>query len=138
MLVVVITGARDRDDPDLVARALHGAEALIVGDASGIDACALRIALTWGIIPNVYCADVTRAARLRALNRGINVFQVCDWRRVGKLAGGIRNAAMVSRARLERAGGMHVSCVAFPDVRSRGTWDCVERMHAAGFEVARL
>jgi hypothetical protein len=48
-----------------------------------------------------------------------------DWRKYGKAAGPIRNTQMVKEARADR-------CLAFPGIRSRGTWDCLEKAAKAG------
>lgn len=50
-----------------------------------------------------------------------------NWKELGKRAGPVRNQRMVDA-------GADV-CLAFPTVESRGTWDCVRRVEAAGIPV---
>lgn len=50
-----------------------------------------------------------------------------EWDRYGKAAGPMRNAVMVNL-------GADL-CAAFPDEKSRGTWDCVRKARAAGIIV---
>jgi hypothetical protein len=131
--VVVITGAQSWDDEEAVARAMYGAELLIVGDAKGADQIALMTALAWDIIPAVYCASPERYETLQ--KHGIPSYLVSNWKLQRKRAGPIRNAAMVRRAFDERLAGMDVHCNAFPGPKSVGTYDCAAQLEAAGFTV---
>lgn len=58
-----------------------------------------------------------------------------QWVKYGRSAGPIRNGHMVSVAVSLRACGWQVTCEAFPLATSKGTWDCMSKMRAAGFEV---
>jgi hypothetical protein len=50
-----------------------------------------------------------------------------NWKKFGKAAGSIRNQEMVDL-------GADI-CFAFPHPESTGTWDCVEKAHAAKIEI---
>src|SRR5688572_25673070 len=110
---LAITGTR-HGRADVVAVldawvAKHGGPAVvIIGDAPGVDKQASDWARAKGFLRSIYHAD---------------------WNAHGTKSGPIRNQAMANAMRK----GDH--CLAFPDKRSRGTWDCVRRMRAAGVKV---
>ncbi len=121
--IIIVTGSRhaqsDRD-VDVVLDALRThvrtegiGDLLYVGDATGVDAIA-----TWWAQKN----DVAR-----------QVFEA-HWTQIGKAAGPERNERMVAAALALRDTHRLVG-LAFPGPRSRGTWDCVERMRRAGIDV---
>lgn len=93
-----------------------GADFVILGDATGADDIAYQIAKAWDILYSRHKAN---------------------WSRYGKrLAGPIRNAAMVAEAKLMRSTGfVEVECHAFPLPGSTGTYDCIEQLEREGFRV---
>lgn len=111
---ILITGSRNWTDWDEVAYALMDATPrpydyryiIVHGGARGADTIAAAWAKSWGMEVEVHPAD---------------------WRTHGKAAGPIRNQKMVDL-------GAHV-CLAFPQPKSVGTWDCVRRAKAAGIPV---
>lgn len=115
MTRILITGSRDWTDGNAVTTALRDVwvelgsdpDAIIVhGGASGADTLAWKAAAAMGLSVEVHPAD---------------------WKRHGKKAGPLRNAAMVNA-------GADV-CVAFPLGTSKGTWGCVKLAEAAGIPV---
>jgi hypothetical protein len=52
-----------------------------------------------------------------------------------RLAGPVRNAAMVGAARRMLGLGLTGKAVALPDAQSRGTRDCIRELEAAGIDV---
>ena len=139
MKTVVITGSRSwpESEPGPIADALRGAEALIVGDATGADAIALRLALEWDVIVNVYAASRKRFDELHEMSarRPMTVVLAADWEVDFKKAGPKRNGVMVQRAVTEREDGMDVICHGFPLPGSTGTVDCIKQLHKARFDV---
>jgi len=133
---VVVTGSRrwPESEPGPIVEALRSAEALIVGDAEGVDAIALRLALEWDVIVSVYAASRKRYNELVEL-KSVQVILAADWEVDQKKAGPKRNAAMVQRAVVERDNGMDVVCAAYPLLGSTGTIDCMRQMRRAGFLV---
>lgn len=110
---LIVTGTRHgRADLRAVLDAFvadHGEPDLVlVGDARGVDAQARAWAITRGLRHQVFLAN---------------------WQAHGLRAGPLRNAAMVAAA---EPGDW---CLALPDARSRGTWDCVRRARARGLLV---
>ena len=134
MKIVVISGSRSWDDEEAVARALYGAELLIVGDANGADRIALLKALEWDIIPAVYCADADTYGVYQR-DKIPSFLSPVTWQQDRRRAGPIRNAMMVRRAFEERLAGMDVRCHAFPGPKSVGTYNCKAQLEAAGFVV---
>jgi len=141
MRCVVVTGSRSwpEDNPGPIENAIRGAEALIVGDATGVDAIALRLALEWDVIPNVFAASRKRYNELvdmrEKTGKPMTLVLAADWEVDAKKAGPKRNGAMVQRAVVERDDGMEVLCAAFPLPDSTGTIDCMRQMRRAGFSV---
>lgn len=89
---------------------------VLVGDALGVDEC----------VRNVFH------------DKNLKVFYA-DWGTHGHAAGPIRNQQMVDRLREMRDSGvLYCEVVAVPGPTSKGTWDCVRRAVAAGFQVTVL
>ena len=87
---------------------------LVHGGANGVDTESTAWARCWGI--------------------PVRVFQA-DWKTRGYFAGPIRNGEMVDYCDvMAGSAGDEAPCVclAFPDQKSKGTWDCVRRAKAAG------
>lgn len=134
-MIVLVTGGRDHDRPDLVAAALDRALAKAREDAGSV---------LWLLHGGAPGADSHAAMWGDGAGEPVRVqaFPVSDedWRAYGKAAGHRRNAAMVAHAqRLARhAGDAYV--LAFPR-GSRGwpdrggTADCVRRARVAGLRV---
>lgn len=112
---LVVTGTR-RGHPHVIDvldgwLRRHGyPDMVILGDADGVDAMALDWAHKRGF-------------------KGVTFQHIAEWDRLGDAAGPKRNAAMVAHA----GPGAHL--VAFPDERSKGTWNCVQQASAAGLHV---
>lgn len=107
---VLITGSRDWRDVDTIRQALTGLPAgsiIVHGAASGADAIAHSLALSLGHVPEPHWPDYA--------NDPVH------------LAPKVRNQYIVNL-------GADL-CLAFPTVRSRGTWHCLELAEAAGIEV---
>ena len=107
---VLITGGRDWRDVDTIRQALTElatGSVIVHGAASGADAIAHSLALSMGLIPEAHWPDY---ANIEA-----------------RLAPKVRNRYMVML-------GADL-CLAFPTVRSRGTWHCVRLAETAGIEV---
>ena len=106
---VIVTGSRHWTDVAEVEWALRllPSDAVIVhGAARGLDTIAAAVAVRLGLRVEEHPAD---------------------WNRLGVKAGPIRNQAMVDSGA--------DACLAFPESRSIGTWDCVRRADAAGIPV---
>lgn len=138
MSVLIITGARSISDADadrvraVLAQHIDDASAVHVGDAAGVDAVAAELALD----------------HARRVGSGHVCRHRADWQRHGKMAGSLRDEAMVQAA--VQAAVNHVAacapvpvrivCLAFPGpesrgTESRGTWDCIRRAREAGADV---
>ena len=141
MKTVVITGSRSwpESEPGPIADALRGAEALIVGDATGADAIALRLALEWDVIVNVYAASRKRFDELHEmsarLDRPMTIVLAADWEIDFKKAGPKRNGVMVQATDVWRRDGFEVEAWAFPLPGSTGTVDCIKQLRKARFDV---
>lgn len=139
MRVEVITGSRSWNDRASIAHVLRGAEALVVGDATGADTIALELALAGDVICFVFAASRTRAEviarRARGAGKAIHIDVVADWVKDGVGAGPLRNDAIAREARRLRAADFDVQCRAFPLATSVGTYDCIRRLQRAGFVV---
>lgn len=111
---VMVTGSREWTDRETMHAALldvdaeAGVHVLVHGDAQGADHMAswLAVHMGWAVVP------------LPAL---VEVYG--DWPECGPL----RNAALVSTR--------PDICLAFPTLKSRGTWDAVRKARAAGIPV---
>lgn len=112
--VVLITGTRHQlnGDAPLVEEAIVGADIVLVGDATGVDAHA-RNSARWQHVGTVQTFEA-------------------HWRTEGRAAGPKRNQRMVDEAARLMSEGHDVHCHAFPSKDSRGTWDCIRRAVAAG------
>lgn len=128
-LRVLVTGARDYPDRDLVFRSLdriarkHGVVCIIHGHClqpdergtwvlSGADQWAEEWAKKRGVPSSGKTYMVTRG----------------EWKALGKRAGHIRNGRMIAE-------GVPDICVAFPSPESRGTIDCMEKCKERGILV---
>lgn len=120
-IAILVTGSRDWTDREAIHDALGQIDSrsrlplvMIHGDAPGADTIAREYAEhdgTWHVIA------------MPAL-----------WTLHGKSAGPRRNAEMVEALKLLRDCGYECHVLAFPMPDSRGTWDCVRKARAAGFE----
>ena len=119
---VVVTGSRHGRDYEMLRRFVgnwksDGVGLIIHGAAMGVDSQIARLA-----IAAPHCAIPTLPMH-------------AQWPK-GHKAGPIRNGYMVEVARALRGCGWQVRCYAFPGVgKSTGTYDCMRRMKAAGFDV---
>lgn len=117
---VLVTGSRDWDDEAAIRRALVDSHATIVvhGDnRAGADAIAKRIATQLGLEVRSYPAR---------------------WNRYGLSAGPKRNQEMLDKEHKPLLGDVIDVVLAFPWVRSFGTWDMMDRAEAVGLEVRNL
>lgn len=111
---LLVTGGRHWVDEETMTAALAtayrdlggGYIVLVHGAARGADTMAARLWEARGLATEAHPAD---------------------WDRLRRAAGGIRNQEMVDR-------GADLA-LAFPDPKSKGTWDCVRRIEAAGIEL---
>jgi hypothetical protein len=108
---LLITGGREYDDKDTIRKWIENVASIgpidvIIHGANprGADKLADELADELGIAKLVYPAD---------------------WNKHGKAAGPIRNQQMIDE-------GHPTYVLAFPDPKSRGTWDMVRRAKAAG------
>jgi hypothetical protein len=119
--IAIITGTRGEISPEdavRVAEAVRWSQLVIVGDCpTGVDPMARAEAKCGTGGP-----------------RDLMVFDA-DWDALGKRAGPMRNKDMVRAAiELSQYPPHHdVRGWAFPGPKSRGTWDCIQRIVAAGF-----
>ena len=117
-IAILVTGSRHWASEKKIREVLErfrGRDVLVIhGDAPGADTLAHRVATVLGYWTNPYPAD---------------------WRKHGRKAGPMRNAAMVARLVELAACGNECQVFAFPLPGSRGTWDCANRAKAAGFRV---
>lgn len=115
MRIVVITGSREWADPAPIRAALDGADLVVHGAARGADLIA-----------------EAQAKQLEIAYLGVPA----KWRAQGRREAGMhRNTRLVRLARRYIDAGHEVVCHAFPLPSSRGTWDCVRKMRAAGVPV---
>ncbi len=115
MTLTLITCSRDWKDEAAIVAALVHADIVIVGDCpTGADAMARAFCAVHDVPVHVHEAD---------------------WKRYGNSAGPRRNHLMVEQAIEFRDAGHLVEAHAFIRPSSRGTWDCVRRLEAAGFSV---
>lgn len=105
---VLITGSRDWTDVDVIASVINALppDTVIIHGACprGADAIAHRLANARGLVVETWPAD---------------------WRRYGAHAGIMRNQQMIDE-------GKPTDAHAFPLPWSRGTYDCMRRLRAAG------
>jgi hypothetical protein len=121
-VAILVTGSRDWTDIVALSRALYeimpvrgsGAFVLVIhGGARGADHIA---------------AD-------SAVRLGFETLEMpAQWDRDGKSAGHKRNAAMVRVLEALHDCGYECHVLAFPMPDSKGTWDCVRRAKAGGFQ----
>lgn len=111
---ILITGSRDYNNYDAVEKAIINASAgcdphevtIVHGGAKGADKLSGDVAKKYGFNVEVYDAD---------------------WNAYQGHAGTIRNTIMVKA-------GADI-CLAFPWIKSIGTWDCVRKSENAGIPV---
>jgi len=117
MKVIAITGTRRAGRNDDVLRYLDAEDpdVVIVGCADGVD----------------------DTARVWARPRAILVTVGAPWKKLGKAAGPRRNQHLAYIAAMYRQQG-DVWAAAFPDEKSVGTLDAMERFEAAGVDVRKL
>jgi hypothetical protein len=120
-VVILVTGSRNWIDEQKIRDVLErfrGRFVLVIhGAAPGADTIAHRVAEALGYWIEPHPAD---------------------WRTHGKKAGMLRNADMVARLVELSAADYECHVFAFPLPGSRGTWNCVHKAEAAGFEVEMI
>ncbi len=123
MKALIVTGSRDPIWENEVKSQLHPQigdfDIVLHGGATGADTGAARACAA------ACCDELLMPApwdRYRAEGKT-------------RQAGPDRNAAIVHVAKALRFCGYEVSCIAFPDSKSRGTWDMVRRCKAAKIPV---
>lgn len=118
MKIIVAVGSRDvpsKRQIEALEQMLVGDYVLVTGDAPGLDFISYNAA---------------RSAHHEAIS--VHAF----WERYGNSAGPERNSSLVFLVTLLSLCGLEVDCHAFPSEESKGTWDTVNKLKAAGFEVA--
>jgi hypothetical protein len=117
---LLITGSRrglnftNQEQIYLLKKLFTNKNLLIHGDAPGVDA----IFKKYAIKNNISKIDMP-----------------ADFKNLGKKAGPQRNQAMVDIAIVLRSCGWKIFCAGFPGPDSIGTYDCINRIKKAGFDI---
>ena len=127
---IVMFGSREWDKVHIIHKEIdrllnnHGDNLVIIhGDARGADSIVRHYAEKCGITHECYCA----AKRQWKPGKSETMHHVSDWNKDGKVAGLLRNQAMIDQ-------GKPVGAVAF-DLGTRGTADMTGRCKQAGLPI---